>query len=321
MKKYISLMKSPKDMRIICIDITNKCDLACSNCTRLLVNQDGFWDMSIENFEVAANSVKEFPGLIILIGGNPCMHPKFEKICKIFERIIPDKLKRGLWTNNFFKHEKISMETFGVFNLNAHNNPRAQKSLKNYTNTKWYHGGSSSHAPILTAIKDLYKDDEETMWRLISKCDVNQNWSASIVENQGKLRGYFCEVSASFDLARKQDNGIEIKDNWWKNHINFFESQIKHFCPGCGIAAKLSATKDADEVDTYTSFNEDIALFSQNKNGRIIKKIESLNDSGVLKHAVTQYSDKTKKNIKYKAKRFLWKMRKISDHFINKLIS
>jgi organic radical activating enzyme len=319
MDKYISLMKSPKDMRIICIDITNKCDLACSNCTRLLVNQDHFWDMTLENFKIAVNSVKNFPGLIILIGGNPCMHPKFSELCKIFSDIIVDKQKRGLWTNNFFKHEEISKQTFGVFNLNAHDNSRAKKSLKNFSNTKWYHGGSSTHSPILTSIRDLYSDENE-MWNLISNCDVNKNWSASIVQNQGKLRGYFCEVAASFDLARKQDNGIKIEEveNWWNREIQFYEDQIKHFCPGCGLAAKLKATKDSFEIDTYTKSNKDIAVFSQKKNGRQIQEIKSINEYEKINHAVTQYSDKTKKNLKHKIKRSLWKIRKFSSYLLNK---
>ena len=50
---FTDKMKSPKDMKIICIDITNKCDLACSNCTRLLANQAHFWDMTEENFKIA----------------------------------------------------------------------------------------------------------------------------------------------------------------------------------------------------------------------------------------------------------------------------
>jgi hypothetical protein len=34
----IPKMRGPNQMHIICIDVTNKCDLACSNCTRLLEN-------------------------------------------------------------------------------------------------------------------------------------------------------------------------------------------------------------------------------------------------------------------------------------------
>ena len=74
----IPLMRGPRNMHIICIDVTNKCDLACSNCTRLLVNQDEFWDMTPENFRLALKSMKGYRGIIAMIGGNPCMHPKFK---------------------------------------------------------------------------------------------------------------------------------------------------------------------------------------------------------------------------------------------------
>ena len=42
--------------------------------------------------------------------------------------------------------------------------------------------------------KDLYGNNTERMWELISECDVNKNWSASIVQNKGKLRGYFARL-------------------------------------------------------------------------------------------------------------------------------
>jgi organic radical activating enzyme len=317
MENYILKMKSPKEMRIICIDITNKCDLACSNCTRLLANQEFLWDMTIENFRKAVASLKNFPGIVILIGGNPCMHPKFNQICQIFSEERPDINKRGLWTNNFFKHEEISKKTFGVFNLNSHNNSRAIKSLKNFSNTKFYHSGNSSHAPLLTAIKDLY-ENKEVMWKIISNCDVNKNWSASIVQNNGKLSAYFCEVAASFDLARGEDNGIEVTDDWWDKNIISYKKQISHFCPGCGAAAKLSATKDIDEIDTYSVSNADLALKSEKLNGRKIFKVNNLSEIDILNNPVTSYSDKTKKNFKYKIKRFIWKIKKISNNFLNK---
>lgn len=313
----IAKMKPPKDMRIICIDITNKCDLACSNCTRLLANQEHFWDMSEENFKNAVLSLKNFQGLVIMIGGNPCMHPKFFELCKIFQMYRPIKNTRGLWTNNFFKHEKISMETFGVFNLNAHNDKRGVKSLKNFHNSKHYHGGSSSHAPILTAIKDLYEGREKEMWNLISNCDVNKNWSASIVQNKGKLRAYFCEIAASFDLARGEDHGLEVTENWWNNDINFYNKQINHFCPGCGVAAKLSATLDLKELDTYTISNKDLADLSVKISGRSVRKINSLDEISRLSNDVTQYSDKTKKNLKHKIRNLIWKFKKISNSLFN----
>ena len=315
-KNSIDKMRPPKEMGIICIDITNKCDLACSNCTRLLANQDHFWDMSLENFEKACISLKDYQGLVILIGGNPCMHPKFKTICEIFTKLRPEKKKRGLWTNNFFKHEKISLETFGKFNLNTHGDSRAEKSLKNFEFQNVYHPGNSEHAPILTAIKDLIKNKDE-MWKIISNCDVNKNWSASIVENKGKLRAYFCEVAASFDLARGTDNGIEVTDNWWKNEIKLYSDQIKHFCPGCGVSAKLSGHLDKDETDTYTISNSDIAERSREKKGRNIIKIDKIEDIKKINHEVTTYSGLLKRDYKYKIKKLLWKVRKLKAHLFD----
>ena len=248
-----------------------------------------------------------------MIGGNPCMHPKFYELCRIFQVERPNKNQRGLWTNNFFKHEKISVETFGVFNLNAHDDKRAIKSLKNFHNTKHYHGGSSTHAPILTAIKDLYPNEKD-MWNLISNCDVNKNWSASIVQNRGKLKAYFCEIAASFDLARGEDNGIDVTNDWWDNNIKFFNKQIKHFCPGCGVAARLSATQDSEEIDTFTISNKDLADLSIKISGRSVRQISTVDEISKLNNQVTQYSDKTKKNIKHKMRNLIWKFRKISSH-------
>ena len=45
----VSKMRAPRNMHIICVDVTNRCDLACSNCTRLLANQNKLWDMTPDN--------------------------------------------------------------------------------------------------------------------------------------------------------------------------------------------------------------------------------------------------------------------------------
>lgn len=270
----VKKMRGPRNMHIICIDVTNKCDLACSNCTRLLENQDTFWDMKPENFRLALQSLKDFHGIIAMIGGNPCMHPKFKELCQIFVEEIPNKMQRGLWTNNFFKHGALCEETFGTFNLNSHGSERAEKHLavlhKNVQSRgalSWYYAGSSKHSPILTAVKDLYPEEE--MWEKITQCDINREWSASIVENKGQLRAYFCEVAASFDLARNTDNGHEVVPGWWKRHIDVYADQIKTFCPGCGVPAKEKANRDIENVDVYTDSNRDIAEKTV-KNGRSI---------------------------------------------------
>lgn len=293
-KNAITKMRPPKDMIIICVDVTNKCDLACSNCTRLLENQDTFWDMTLENFRLAVRSLKNFPGIIAMIGGNPCMHPQFASLCEIFVEEIPNKTKRGLWTNNFFKHKELAEQTFGFFNLNTHGNTRAVKSLAHMKDRDRvvYYEGHSEHSPLLTAIKDLYSEKE--MWERIPECDINKNWSASIIQNQGKLRYYFCEVAASFDLARNEDHGFELTDDWWNRDIYHFVKQICHFCPGCGIAVKFAGTMDFDETDLYTYSNADIALKGRKKKGKIIE-IKAITDQPFITHKVTDYGQNIKK--------------------------
>jgi hypothetical protein len=128
-------------------------------------------------------------------------------------------------------------------------------------NIVWNYVEHADHAPLLTAVKDLYPEPE--MWMKISQCDINREWSASIVQNKGELRYYFCEVAASFDLARGTDYGYPIEDGWWKKHLLQMRSQVERFCPGCGVPAKQKPYKDYEEVDVFTESNRDLAEKSQ----------------------------------------------------------
>ena len=287
----IGKMRSPESMHIVCVDVTNKCDLACSNCTRLLANQETKWEMSVENFRLALQSLKNYGGIIAMIGGNPCVHTKFAELCQVFREEIPNQFQRGIWTNNYFKHREVIEQTFGALNLNPHNMERANDKLKDLHDVmvkqKGFHGGyyvgNSHHAPLLTAIKDLYPEKE--MWDKISRCDINKDWSASIIENKGQLRAYFCEVAASFDLARGEDHGHPVVLDWWKKPISAFSDQVKHFCTGCGVPARLRGNMDNEEIDTYTKSNADIAQKSLAKG----RKIQLLDVENKLNHKVTEY--------------------------------
>ena len=295
MDKYIAQMRSPKDMHIICIDVTNKCDLDCSNCTRLLANQDSLWEMTPDNFRKALRSMKDYWGVIAMIGGNPCMHRNFEELCQIFVEEIPNRRQRGLWTNNFFKHRKIITETFGCFNLNSHGAPKASKELAILADEMrhqgwivWNYHQHSDHSPLLTAMRDLYPDEED-MWQRITKCDINREWSAAIIQNKGRLRAYFCEVAASFDLARGEDHGVEPTEGWWRASVTDYADQVRHFCPGCGVPGKQYAFKDFMDADMFTESNRDIATKNEKRTVFWLNPAEKLEDD----RRTTQYSQIT----------------------------
>ena len=220
------------------------------------------------------------------------MHSKFGELCRIFRQEVPDQYQRGLWTNNYFKHRTVIEETFGALNLNPHDEARANEPLQDLYNTMvlkrgfkgGFYKGASEHAPLLTAVKDLYEEKE--MWEKIAGCDINREWSAAIVQNKGKLRAYFCEVAASFDLARNTDSGMEVTLDWWRKPIGDFGQQIKAFCPGCGVSARLKGHLDVEETDTYTESNADIAL-KMPKRKVILLKAEHRQSLG---HKVTKYA-------------------------------
>ncbi len=147
--------------------------------------------------------------------------------------------------------------------------------------------GNSSHSPLLTAVKDLFAHEE--MWQRIANCDINKFWSASITQNNGEARAYFCEVAAAFDLARNQDHGLALTPDWWRAPIQHFANQIKHFCPGCGVPARLEGRPDCDEIDSYSDSNKDLADKSVKiKNRKIVHFRNS--DIAELDHAMTDYA-------------------------------
>jgi len=101
------------------------------------------------------------------------MHREFEEICQILIEEIPDKSRRGLWSNHVSKHTELVINAFGGLNLNAHGDVTSKASLaevsKRVGNKAYLFRGNSKHAPLLAAIKDIH--GEEKMWELISNCD------------------------------------------------------------------------------------------------------------------------------------------------------
>lgn len=288
----IARMRSPSEMHIICVDVTNKCDLHCSNCTRLLKNQTSFWDMTPENFRLALRSLRGFNGVIAMIGGNPCVHKQFAELCQIFTEEVPIKSQRGLWSNNLFDYEQLVADTFGFFNLNPHNDQRGRKSLerlKKLIPRVNFFNGHSHHSPLLTAVQDLYPDKTE-MWDQISTCDINRQWSATVLQNKGELRAYFCEVAGSFDLARGEDYGYPVVEGWWNKPLQDFTSQVKKFCPGCGVPARLKGNLDSDEIDTYSRSNAKLAEQSLRKRRKVIE-VNSLQEAELLNNDFTNYNN------------------------------
>ncbi|HBH49730.1 MAG TPA: hypothetical protein DDX98_13885, partial [Bacteroidales bacterium] len=244
-------MKAPNERRgpnfgVMQILITTRCDLGnCSNCTQMIPYRKK-QDMCLRNFEKALKSVRNYPGIIGIMGGNPCLHKKFREISKIFSNIIPDKKRRGLWTNNINGHGELIQEIYGYFNFNVHGNHKhAKEIIKHIPDARvWGLNVPSLHGGVLVDMSDVVKREEDR-WKLIAECDINQKWSPAMAEIDGQLVGYLCEVMAAMEQVRfntsRKNCGflVEKEPNWWKHPMKKYKKQVETFCHHCGVPMRI----------------------------------------------------------------------------------
>ncbi len=256
-----------KKSRIIQIDVTNRCDLRCSNCTRMLAHHPTRYDMSPAVFRETCRVLNAaLPDFVKgLFGGNPALHPEFDKLCAIMREEIPDQHRRGLWCNHLRGHGPVARETFwpdAYFNLNAHTIPGAVAEFE-----KWLPGKiipesrhkRALHSPTMVAIKDFVGTpeipDDAAMWKKIDGCDINREWSGIVIEHAGAPYLYACEIHGAFDLVSGENNGVRLTVESARACVERFEHQYRRWCPGCGIALRLRGHQDLDETDDVSPSN------------------------------------------------------------------
>lgn len=246
-------MKSPADMKIIQIELTNACPKRCSNCTRLLAHAKKPFFMEFDFFKKAIDSLDGFDGMVGFMGGEPTLHPDFEAMVEYaVERrqmhFRPSKQCRepiedfgahyanhlqklqyplGLWSMcgpTYYKHYELINEHFHYQCLNDHLN-------------------EGLHQTLLTTRKELGIPDEE-WYKLRDACWVQNTWSASITPKGA----FFCEIAAALDMIYDGPGGWPIEPGWWKRKPSEFGSQL-NWCEQCGAALKAPRRKGKEEIE------------------------------------------------------------------------
>lgn len=285
---------------IIQIHVTRACDRACVNCTQGSQLRGKSWFMSPEQFEVAANSLKDYFGVVGVFGGNPCLSPHFEAYCEILRRTIP-KNRCGLWSNKLFGHGAIARETFNPrhSNLNVHLDQAAYDEFRRDWPESRPVGlkGDSRHSPPFVAMLDVVPDESER-WGLIANCDINRNWSALIGVFRGELRGYFCEIAGAQAMLHQDDSnwpdiGVPVDANWWRRDRQDFANQIRFHCHRCGVPLRgrgdLAATGNTEQVSLTH-----LDIYRPKKSDRKVEVVESVEQlRGEVGH-VTDYLQNAK---------------------------
>lgn len=245
-------MKSPKDMKIIQIDITNACNKICSNCTRFcgLFNKPFFMDF--ETFKQAVDSLKEFNGIVGIMGGEPTLHPEFDKFVTYLHSKRPEYRKYsgvrypvdsfkyyakkliyrngkrcGLWSafgDGYYKYFELIQDVFGYQALNDHID-------------------KNNHQAILIPRKELGINDEEFLKRR-DNCWLQNLWSASITPKGA----FYCEIAAAMDMLFDGPGGWKIEPNWWKRTPDDFKDQI-HWCENCSMSLDVPSIDSKQQTD------------------------------------------------------------------------
>ena len=251
-------MRSPKDMRIIEIDITNACIHSCSNCTRFCGHHKKPFFMDFETFKKAVDSLSGFGKCIGVMGGEPTIHPQFERFIRyigekypskyhipggkepvqnfseyihdknfILDECLNNRKGPGLLssiTKQYYENFELIQDTFGFQNMNDHNNP-------------------CLHQPMLASRKDFGIPDEE-WYPMRDRCFFQNTWSATVTPKGA----FFCEIAGALDMLFDGPGGWKIEPGWWKREPEDFGDQLK-WCEICGGALFHKGRLSSDEID------------------------------------------------------------------------
>ena len=231
-------MISPAQQKTIQIDITNACTHQCANCTRFVGHHQKPFFMSVDLFKQAVDSLKNYPGMVGVMGGEPTLHPQFSEIVDYLVKTRPDfappperydpiksfvnyrnrhlsslRPKKGLWTSlgeTYYKHYELIQDSFFYQCVNDH-------------------ASIGEHLTILMTRKELGFSDDAWI-KLRDNCWLQRNWSASITPKGA----FFCEVAGALDMLFNGPGGWLVEEGWWKREPKDFGEQL-NWCEMCSV--------------------------------------------------------------------------------------
>ena len=207
--------------KCIQICVSHKCPYKCSNCSQSVPHIKKPETMPLDEVERALETLVDYPGHIGMFGGEPTMHPQFKEICKLYQKYIPVKTRRGLWTAGYKwdEYKDIIHETFYPEQIAYNEHQKYQPC--------W-------HQPIHIAILEVI--EEATLRRkIIDNCWVQQRWSA-VINTRG---AYFCEVAGGRAIMLGSPEGLPVEKGWWKRPLEDYKYQIYYLCNRCSACLPM----------------------------------------------------------------------------------
>jgi len=249
-------------MRIIEIDITNACDKRCSNCTRLCGHQKKPYFMDFETFKRAVDSLDGYQGIRSLMGGEPTLHPEFERFIRYLGSKFPKRENPLVCPQKDFIRQvhRIELENFQMINdgveridivgpgMFSNMGASYKKHYEVISDILPFQGLNDHLNPVyhqsaLITRKELGIPDDE-WFKLRDNCWLQNEWSAGITPKGA----FFCEVAGVLDMLLDGPGGWPIEPGWWKRTPDEFGDQL-HWCEICGFALNTFTRDSSEEVD------------------------------------------------------------------------
>jgi hypothetical protein len=270
-------MKPPKDQKIIQIDITNACEHSCSNCTRFCGHHKKPFFMDFDTFKRAVDSMEGRFGTTGIMGGEPTLHPEFERFTEYLYSKTPASADGAEYRSelnefacpqrNFMLARDYAHDAYSVAHHWASGTRNVicgvglwssmSRSYKKHfeliqDNFRYQvindHNNAMYHQPIMITRKELGIDDK-TFKRLRDNCWVQQLWSGAITPKGA----FFCEIAAALDMLLDGPGGWPIEKGWWERTEKDFGGQIE-WCEMCGIALQTFSRDAREEIDDASPF-------------------------------------------------------------------
>ena len=276
-------------MKVIPIDITNACMFSCSSCTRFCGHQTQSTFMSFEVFKQVVDSMDGFKGIVGIIGGEPTLHPEFERFVKYFASKIPEYGPRSLF--------RLPVKHFSEFSKVLKYQRGRHRALFTSLGPKYYehfeliqdvfpyqsindHLNVCMHQSLMITRKELGIPDDEWI-KLRDACWLQNVWSAGITHKGA----FFCEIAAHLDLLFDGPGGWPIEPGWWKRKPEEFGDQLD-WCEYCSACLPVPRTDGSLEQDVVSPF--------------MLEKLKAINSPKVKRGKVSVFDTSNYDPSKYK---------------------
>ena len=258
------MMKPIYEFQTIQVELTNACVHECSNCTRFCGHHKKPFFMNWNTFKKAVDSLEDWPRTLGIMGGEPTLHPEFERFVRYAKEKHPmqydiggghkpisslskymidangiktgplNKFKGlGLWSsvcNKYYEHYELIQDSFIYQCINDHT-------------------ASSRHQAWLMTRKEFGIDDEEWI-KMRDNCWWQRLLGSPSITPKG---AFFCEVAAAMDMLFDGPGGWKIEKGWWKRGPEDYKEQLMwcEFCSGAFHSFDRDANESVDDVSPY----------------------------------------------------------------------